>query len=165
MSILSNVAFRALDVQIELETNLIAVSEDKQRLAIANKVNRLRQCERYTKASQKALEFIVKNSSDSVLDELMNYKCAYTARNIIQYAVFMTDSKRVSMITKIEDTVKYLSNNNAVVSTLYARTLNNDSGRDSKILKTMQFFNLIEIKNKTFRDAISKDDAVLLISN
>lgn len=163
MSILSNVAFRANEVQIELETNLIAVSEDKQRLAIANKVNRLRQCERYTKASQKALEFIVKNSSDKVLDELMNYKCAYTARNIIQFSVFMTDNKRATMINKIEDTLKYLENNNAVASTLYARTLNNDSGRDSKILKTMQFFNLISINNKSFRDAISKDDAINLV--
>lgn len=156
------IVFASLDAKKAREMELISVSAEKKRLADANNLNRLKNDSRYCKLSEEVLKLIVKHSSVLTLESLLQYKCVYTARNIAQCAEWMTLGKTVAMTHKIESLLSYLGKNQQIFVGDAIFRINNDPGRDSKIIKAMLFFNLIKIRGKTYLDTLRKTDMIEL---
>lgn len=155
-----NVAFRALEVETELERNLIAVSDSKLDDALKNKLARLKACDKFVKASLSALQFIAKHSDDQTVEELCNYKCYKTAQRILSFAEYATKNKKADSNTQAFFNATSNKHNDSMTASTISFKMTKDLRRDAKTLKAMQFFNLISIANKSFRDAISKDDLI-----
>ena len=162
-TLIKNVTFRAVEAQIERERALIAVSAEKSDLARKNTLNRMKQDAKYCKASAEALQLIVEVSSVDTLESLLNYKCAYTQRNILQLAEFLAVGKSCANARMIERMMRENANKTLSVSAL-SEKMNSDFARDSKLIKTMKFFHLIVSNvSNDFRDNLKKDELITFI--
>ncbi len=162
------VAFIAAEKQFEVEKAFDFMSDEKKALNIKNKIARLRTIKVYSNASEKALTFIVEHSSDLVLEELFNYKCMKTALRILNYAKYATDESSNAFANANADTKTLLTalkraqlKKMSALEMSYLMT--SDSRRDNKTLKCAQFYNLIKIENKTFRDEIRKENTIEIL--
>jgi len=163
LNLVTLATFSTIEAEQALQIKLISASQEQAKNANANYKSRLRQHAELRACTESELQFMIDNSSIAFLDEFSVYKCNYTARNIRQYAQYAVSGKSNAMCKKIEQALDYLKKNNAKASVLVYAALNKDAGRDNKIIKTMQFYNLVKIENKSFRDAISKEDNIILV--
>jgi hypothetical protein len=158
-----NVAFRSSEVQIELESNMIAVSESKQALATKNIINRLKANKAFTSASIASLELIVKHSNAQTLDYLLNASNYKTASRILDAAKMLNQEKHSTILDYTLTALNKSMLQKTSVNELCVKS-SQCYARISNAVKALAFFNVITVDNVTLSNNIiskmSKDTLV-----
>ncbi|MGZ8220361.1 MAG: hypothetical protein ACXWT0_01805 [Methylobacter sp.] len=159
------VSFRASEVEVELQSNMIAVSDNKAIAMQKNMKNRLKACKAFVNASESSLDLIVTHSSASMLEYLMNASNYKTATRVLDCAKYMCNEKHSSIIdytlSALERSVLQKTSVDQVCNIsqqCYARI--------SNAVKALAFFDLIKVENAMFNDRLivklSKDSLISL---
>jgi tetratricopeptide (TPR) repeat protein len=169
LSIADVVENRIQSVEDELETKLMLVSDNQSERVMKNNKARLRTCEEFKKASEKALNLIVENSDEQTLLYLMNAKNYKTAQRILDCAHMLTESgKYSSILDYTKQALKRASHNRNSVDAVCAIS-GQCYARISNAVKALHFFNQIELSDCTLSDnkrlvlAMSKNTMISVI--
>lgn len=157
-NLLMNVAFRANDVEIELQRNTLNVSDANMLKVQKNNVTRLKACSQYTKASIETLEFIVKHSSVSI-DELMNFSNVKSANRMLTLANSLISTKQDNaqnrVVSALNDALK--SHNHAPFNVIHLKFGGAEMMLKSLLRVRMMLGLLVRTDKQDYKATINND--------
>jgi hypothetical protein len=156
------------DIKLDLLAVEMSCSESKKDSIHKNIKARLRACETFAKASDKSLDLIIANSSESTLQQLMNYRNYKTATRILDCANMLSkEGKFSSILTYALNALQRSTMQQTSIDSICA-IANQDYSRIANAIKALAFFDLIQVKNADFQDKLivkmSKNTLVSLAS-
>jgi hypothetical protein len=109
MSIQTEVSFKVSDLIIALESNMIAVSEEKSRLANLNKDRRTKLALKFPLCSKVVLEYLTHNMSGAGIDDLLYCTNAKTADRSLEFAKSMIDKTQCASLKNVRKVMNSLN--------------------------------------------------------
>jgi hypothetical protein len=147
--LLNAVSFKANEVEVSLQSNLIAVSDDKAIALQKNMINRLKVNAIFCKTSIEVLTIIVNASSEQALEYLLDAKNYKTAQRILDVAKYLNnDAKYSSIIDYAIASINKLTSKDQNVSASIERIMIDTTqcySRISNAVKALAFFKIISV--------------------
>ncbi|MGZ8261412.1 MAG: hypothetical protein ACXWTU_00445 [Methylotenera sp.] len=144
----NTVIFKSLEVERDLQSNLISVSDEKQASLTKNYINRLKANKAFINASQSSLETIVKYSDIETLEYLMNPSNYKTASRILDAAKMLNSEKYSTILDYTLSALKRSPMQKTSVDSV-CNIANQCYARVSNAVKALAFFDLIEVSDVT----------------
>lgn len=142
------------DVKLDLLAVELSASEAQKERVSKNIKARLRTCEVFTKASDKALELIVTNSDEQTLQQLMNYKNYKTATRVLDAAKMLSKESSFSSILTYTLNALQRSSLQKTSVEMICSIANQDYSRVANAIKALAFFGLIDVENAEFTNKL-----------